>query len=155
MTIAITSTPSRLASGSASRGTGTFDYGGARIRAHSRHLATVVTVRGEIDAMNVEAVSEYLRRFILEETHVVLDLSEVSRFAPAGIALLHTFDEDCGAFGAEWTLVCGPAVIELLGDADKQAAFPIAPSVHTAVRNLADAIANRRQLVLPFFKKTA
>ncbi len=33
--------------------------------------------------------------------------------------------------------------------------FPIARSVREALRNLAEAIVNRRQLVLPLIKKTA
>ncbi len=152
MTIAITKSASRSASN------GTFDYGGAQIRAHSRPLATVVTIRGEIDAVNVDRVSEYIRRFLLEKAHVVVDMSDVSHFAPAGISLLHMLDEDCRAAGVEWTLVAGPAVIELLGDGcdeDGAAMFPITRSLHAALRNLADAIVSRRQLVLPLIRKTA
>ena len=132
----------------------TFDYGGARVRAHCRHLATVVTIRGEIDGLNVDRIGEYVGRFILEQTNLVLDMSDVTHFAPAGISLLHMLDEDCRADGVEWTLVASPAVIELLGDGD-DAVFPIARSVHTALRNLADAIVSRRQLVLPLIRKTA
>ena len=128
----------------------TFDYGGARVRAHCRHLATVVTVRGEIDGLNVDRISECIRRFVLEQTDLVLDMSDVTDFAPAGISLLHDLDDECRAAGVEWTLVASPAVIELLDDV-----FPIAGSVHAALRNLADAIVSRRQLVLPLIKKTA
>ena len=132
----------------------TFDYGGARVRAHCRHLATVVTIRGEIDGLNVDRIGGYIRRFILEQTDLVLDMSDVTHFAPAGISLLHGLDEDCRAAGVEWTLVASPAVIELLGDAAAPM-FPIAGSVHAALRNLADAIVSRRQLVLPLIRKTA
>jgi anti-anti-sigma factor len=132
----------------------TFDYGGARVRAHCRHLATVVTVRGEIDGLNVDRIGEYIRRFILEQTNLVLDMSDVTHFAPAGISLLHGLDEDCRAAGAEWTLVASPAVSELL-DNGAVPMFPIAGSVHAALRNLADAIVSRRQLVLPLIRKTA
>ncbi len=66
----------------------TFDCGGAQIRAQCRHLATVVTVRGEIDAVNADQVGEQVRRFILGTDPVVLDMSGVSHFAPAGISLL-------------------------------------------------------------------
>jgi anti-anti-sigma factor len=141
------------------RGYGTFDCDGAQIRAHCRHLATVVTIRGEIDAVNVDRVSKHIRRFILGSDPVVLDLSDVSHFAAAGISLLHGLDEDCRAAGVEWTLVAGPAVMELLGngrDKDENGEmFPIARSVREALRNLAEAIVNRRQLVLPLIKKTA
>jgi anti-anti-sigma factor len=136
-------------------GYGTFDCGGAQVRAHCRHLATVVTIRGEIDAVNVDRVGEYIRRFILESNPVVLDLSDVSYFAAAGIWLLHRLDEDCRAAGVEWTLVASPAILGLLGGGRDEGMFPITLSVHEALRNLADAIVSRRQLVLPLIKKTA
>jgi anti-anti-sigma factor len=129
----------------------TFEYGGARVRAHCRHLATVVTLRGEIDGLNADRIREYVSRFVLEQTNIVLDMNDVTDFAPAGISLLHGLDEDCRVAGAEWTLVASPAVIELLDDA----MFPIAGSVYAALHNLADAIVSRRQLVLPLIKKTA
>jgi anti-anti-sigma factor len=129
-----------------------FDCGGAQIRAHGRHLATVVTVRGEIDTVNVDRVSGYIRRFLLGTNAVVLDMSDASQFAGAGISLLYAFDEDCRAAGVEWTLVASPAVIELLGDGCD---LPVTRSVHEALRNLADGIVSRRQLVLPLIKKTA
>jgi anti-anti-sigma factor len=152
MTIAISTSASN-----ARRGNGTFDCSGAQIRAHCRHLATVVTIRGDIDAVNVDQVNEYIRRLILGKNPLVLDLSDVTHFAAAGISLLHTLDEDCRAAGVEWTLVASPSVIELLGDGydGDEALFPIARSVHEAFRNLADAIVSRRQLVLPLIKKTA
>jgi anti-anti-sigma factor len=136
-------------------GNGTFDCAGVQIRAHCRHLATVVTIRGEIDAVNVDRVSEYIRRFILGGNPVVLDLSDVSHFAAAGISLLHRLDEGCRAAEVEWILVASQAVSELLDDGRDEDMFPITRSVREALRDLADAIASRRQLVLPLIKKTA
>jgi anti-anti-sigma factor len=133
----------------------TFDCSGAQIRAHCRHLATVVTIRGEIDAVTVDRVSNHIRRFILGTNPVVFDMSHVSRITAAGLSLLHGFDEDCRAAGVEWTLVASPAVIELLGNDRDEGMFPITGSVHEALRNLADAIVSRRQLVLPLIRKTA
>lgn len=154
MTIAITTSASKSASNVTTRqGNGTFDCSGAQIRAHCRHLATVVTIRGEIDAINVDRVSEYIRRFIFGKNPVVLDISDVSHFAGAGISLLYSLDEACCAAGVQWTLVPSPVVIELLGDGcdedGAEAMFAMTRSVHEALRNLADAIVSRRQLVLP------
>lgn len=137
------------------RGDGSFDCSGAQIRAQCRHLATVVSIRGEIDAVNVDRAREYLRRFTLGTNSVLLDMTEVSHFAGAGISLLYGFDDDCRAAGAQWTLVASPAVIELVSNSDHEAAFPIAGSVREALRTLADAIVSRRQLVLPLIKHTA
>ncbi|MFZ1177349.1 MAG: STAS domain-containing protein [Mycobacterium sp.] len=131
------------------QGNCTFDCGGAQIRAHSRQLATVVTIRGEIDAVNVGRISEYIRRFTLGQNPVVLEMGDVSHFAAAGISLLYAFDEDCRAAGVEWTLAAGPAVIDLLSDGYDEARFPTTHSVHEALHNLAEAIVSRRQLVLP------
>ena len=62
-----------IANAATRQGNGTFDCGGAQIRAHCHHLATVVTIRGEIDAINVDWVGAYIRRFILGNNPVVLD----------------------------------------------------------------------------------
>lgn len=133
---------------------GAVDCSGARVRAHCRHLATVVTIRGEIDAVNVDEVSEYVRRFVLSDNPVVLDLSDVSQFSSAGITLFCVLDDECRAAGVEWMIVVNPTVAALLGDPD-EAAFPVTRSVHEALRTLADAISWRRQAVLPLIKKTA
>lgn len=129
---------------------GTVDCGGARIRAYRRQLATVVTIRGEIDALNAGQVGDHIRRFVIGEERAVLDMSGVTQFASAGISLLHTFDEDCRAAGVEWTLVASPAVTALSGDAG----FASTGSVHEALHDAADAIARRRRLVLPLIRTT-
>jgi anti-anti-sigma factor len=134
---------------------GSLDCGGAEVRAHCRHLATVLTVRGEIDAVNVERVSHCLQRFIVGDNPLVLDISEVSHFAGAGFALLHTFDEDCRRAELEWTLVASADVIEQLVAGDGDAVFPTAGSIPEAFGDLADAVVYRRRLALPLFRKTA
>lgn len=143
MTIAITRSVSNVV-----------ECGGAQIRAHCRHLATVVTIRGEIDTVNVEQVSEYIRRFVFDDHPVVLDLSDLSHFSSAAISLFCAFDDECRAAGVEWTIVANPTIDALLGEPD-DAAFPVTRSVHEALRNVADSIAWRRQLVLPLVKKSA
>ena len=137
------------------RGNGTLDCDGAQIRAYCHHLATVVTIRGVIDAANVDWVGAYILRFTLGSDPVVLDLSDLSYFAADGISLLRSFDEDCRAAGVEWTLVAGAAISDLLDDGRDEDAFPMTRSVREALHNLADAIASRRQLVLPLIRKTA
>ena len=153
MTIAITSPVSKPVSKPVTN-MSAFEYGGARVRAHSRHLATVLTIRGEIDGLNVDRIGEYIRRFVFEKTPLVLDMSDVGHFAPSGISLLHMLDEDCRGAEVEWTLVASPAVMELLGEGTEPM-FLITGSVHAALRNRADAIASRRRLVLPLIRKTA
>ncbi len=136
-------------------GNSTVDCGGAEIRAHYRHLATVVAIRGRIDAANVDLVSKHARRFVLAKEPLVLDLSGVDTFAAAGIWLLCVLDGDCRAAGVEWTLVESPAINELLRDFDEEAKFPTSRSVHQALHTLAEVIDRRRELLLPLIKKTA
>ncbi|MBV9091286.1 MAG: STAS domain-containing protein [Mycobacteriaceae bacterium] len=133
----------------------TFDCAGATIRAHCRHLATVVTVSGSIDALNVERIGEYTRRFVRAGNPVVLDLSGVDAFAAVGISLLYLLDEDCRAAELEWLLVPSPSVGERLSEHVEDVVFPVTSSVRQALRRFADAIAARRQLLLPLIRKTA
>lgn len=134
---------------------GSLDCGGAEVRAHCRHLATVVTVRGEIDAVNVDRVGDCLRRFVVGDNPLVLDISDVRHFAGAGFALLYAFDEACRRAGVDWTLVAGADVIEQLVAGDGDCAFATAASVPEAFCDLADAVVYRRRLALPLIRKTA
>jgi len=131
------------------------EYGGAQIRAHYRHLATVIAIRGRIDATNVDQLSEHARRFVLAKEPLVLDLSGVTSFAAAGIWLLCVLDGDCRAAGVEWTLIESSSVSELLGDFDEDAMFPTSRSVDQALHALADGNDQRRQMLLPLFQKSA
>ncbi len=131
------------------------ECGEAQIRAHYRHLATVIAIRGRIDASNVDELSEHARRFVLAKEPLVLDLSGVTSFAAAGIWLLCVLDGDCRAAGVEWTLIESSPVRELLGDFDEDAMFPTSRSVDQALHALADGNDQRRQMLLPLFQKSA
>ena len=135
--------------------TSAFRCGRAQIRSHFRHLATVVTIDGEIDAVNVERVIERARRFVLAKDPLVLDTSNVNSCAAEGISLLNVIAEDCGAAGVEWVLVPGAAIADVLRDTGYDAMIPVARSVHEALHDFADVIDRRRQLLLPLVRTTA
>src|SRR5271163_2444603 len=105
-----------------------FDCSGAAVRAQCRHLATVVTITGAVDAANVDQVSEYSRRFILPDKPFVLDLSGLDCFAVQSVRLLYRIED---------------------------ASFPTVGSVHEALHYFADANSARRRLLLPLLIKTA
>lgn len=132
-----------------------FDCGGAQVRAHHRHLATVVHIRGEVDDANADRIAAHIRRFTLGDNPLVLDVADVSQFAEAAISLLYAFDADCRAAGVDWTLVASSAVTEALEDGGHDANFPLMRSVHDALRDRADAIAVRRRMALPLVRKTS
>jgi len=132
-----------------------FDCNGALVRAQCRHLATVVTVAGTVDASNVDQVIKYALRFNLPDKPFVLDLSGVDVFAAQAVRLLYAVDDACNAAGLDWAVIPSQAVsLTLLvsrGDVD----FPTATTVHEALQFFADASTDRRRLLLPFFTKTA
>lgn len=133
-------------------GNPTFDCGGADIRAHCRQLATVVTIRGALDDLNVERASRYARRFILAEKPFVLDMGDVTSFTREALSLLFTVDDVCTAAGVDWSLVASRSVEQTLRDCGIE--FTAAGSVPEALNHFADAMVARRQL-LPLLTKTA
>ncbi len=144
---------------SASNATAPFDNaafvcGRAQIRAHLRHLATVVTITGHVDSINVDAVAAYTQRFILAKDPLIFDITGASISAADAVLLCKTLAQDCRAAGVECTLVATDAVADLIDD-DDDAAVSVAGSVHEALHYFADVIAARRQLLLPLVKKTA
>jgi anti-anti-sigma factor len=136
------------------RGNPTPDCNGARMRVLSRQLATVVTISGDIDAENIDHISQYTRRFVLAEKPYVLDLSGVDSFATQAVPLLYTLDEDCHTAGVEWALIASHAVIRQLSRGLDLALFPIADSVPDALQHFAESARARRRL-LPLLSKSA
>jgi anti-anti-sigma regulatory factor len=131
------------------------DCGRAQIRSHFRHLATVVTIDGEIDAANVDPIVAYMRRMILAADPLVLDISGAKSSAAQCFSLLCLVAEDCARAGVAWTLVASPLASRMMADSGDEAVFPVARSVHEALHRFADGIDRRRQLLLPLVRKSA
>ena len=130
-------------------------FDGADIRAQCRHVATVVTVRGDINATNIERVSGYVRPLILPEKPFVLDLSGVNYFPTQALSFLSEVDEDCNNSDIEWGLIASDAVSQLLDAEDRQTMFPIADSVPHALQHFVLVTDARRSLLLPLLVNTA
>jgi anti-anti-sigma factor len=131
------------------------DCNGAAVRAQCRHLATVVTITGAVDASNVDHVTKYVRRFILPDKPIVLDLAGLDNFSAQGLRLLYRIDDACSAAGLEWAVVPNQAVTQVLLIAHEESSFFTAGSVHEALHFFADANTARRRLLLPLLTKTA
>src|ERR1700733_12723001 len=131
------------------------DCNGAAVRAQCRHLATVVTITGAVDATNVDRVTEHARRFILPDKPLVPDLPGLDNFSAQGLRLLYRIDDACTAAGLEWAVIPSQAVTQVLLIADEESSFFTAGSVHEALRSFADATTARRRLLLPLLTKTA
>ena len=129
-----------------------FDCDGARIRAHSRQLATVVSVSGSLDDANLDRVSQHTKRFVVREKPVILDLSGVSSASPQIVSLLYDIDDACTAAGVEWSLVASQPVHRVLRVAEID--VPTDGSVADALNHFADEMLERRRL-LPLLTKSA
>jgi anti-anti-sigma factor len=135
-------------------GNPTLDYSGAQIRAHSRHVATVVTITGSIDAENVDRIAACAQRLLFADKPIVIDLSGVTSFAAQGVSTLVRFGEQCQKAGVEWALVVNDVVAEQLR-AQNVDTVPVVDSVAEAEHELDDAILDRRRMLLPLLRKSA
>lgn len=133
----------------------TFDCGGAQIRSHTRHLATVVAVHGEIHSHNIDAVVERVRRFVLTQDRLVVDLSDVKAIDAEGISLFHAIADGCLAAGVDWAVVASLPVRALLRSFDRDITVPLERTVAAALHHYAEAIDTRRELLLPLVRKSA
>jgi anti-anti-sigma factor len=124
------------------------------MRACARQLATVVTVDGDIDASNVQEVTQYATRYVLAEKPFVLDLSAVNSISPHGISLIFALDDKCDAAGLEWELVANPAILDAIGHDVDPTTLPVSGSVARALAHFADVTRRRRRL-LPALPKSA
>lgn len=129
------------------------DCGGAQLSAQSRHLATLLTISGAIDAKNVDRLYERSGCFVLPDTGFVLDLSGVTSFTADGVRLLSQLDDACTAAGIEWALVASRVVADRLSSG--HALYPFASSVPEALHRFADGIFARRRMLLPLLTKSA
>ena len=128
-----------------------FDCDGAWIRALSRQLATVVTVGGSVSTENLDKLTAYVKRFVIEDKPFVLDLSAVDSIAVQAAQLLDAVGDACEKAGVEWAMVASDRVTDLLGAAAEavEAALPVVPSVPDALEHFADVNLRRRTLLLP------
>ena len=122
----------------------TVDCNGAQMRAHCRDQVTVVKVTGDIDATNIDRLSDSPRRFVRETPGLILDLSGVDFLCARGISVLNTLDNDCRTAGTHWAIVGSPFVRRLLHIGDPSDALPTASSERQGL----NAIAAQRQASL-------
>lgn len=127
---------------------------GAELHKQCRQLATVLTITGAIDELNVGLVAQQAKGCIIAEKPFVLDLSGVTSFAAQGITLLDVIDEACYAAGDEWSLIVSQPVSRTLRLCGVDDAFPTTPSVPDALHHFSD-VAGERRRILPILTKSA
>jgi hypothetical protein len=115
------------------------DCHGAVIRAYARSVATVLTVRGDVDALNSDSVYRHLGRFNRLETALILDITE-AKVADLG-ALCRFVADDCDEpGGVAKAIVARPEVRAALRNRVDGEPVPVfgtvADAVQLFVRNL-------------------
>lgn len=131
------------------------DHKGAHMWAFRRHGATVVAIRGRVDAGNITRVTDYVTRFVSSDSRLVLDLSDVTGFTPRAQRLIDAVDQRCAFIGVDWALVPGEAVMRRLRSRSDAAGLPIIDSVAEAEHQFDEAILRRRRFLLPLLRRTA
>jgi anti-anti-sigma factor len=126
----------------------TIDRDGVDVRAHCRHLATVLTIAGDIDARNIDRVSAYATGLVAVGNPLLLDLSSVVFLAAQGISVLIDVDDACRRVELPWALVTSHAVDRVLRFSDRDDILPAASSVPDAMQYFVLLARMRRQVPL-------
>jgi anti-anti-sigma factor len=124
----------------------TIDHDGVDMRAQLRHLATVLTISGDVDARNVDRVSAYAARLVPVGNALLLDLSGVGFFAAQSISVLVAVGDASGNAELPWALVTSHAVDRVLRISEDDNILPVASSVPDGMRYFADLARVRQQV---------
>jgi anti-anti-sigma factor len=124
------------------------EFAGIRLSTRAEGSATVVAASGEIDASNIDRLTDYVRSVLRANCPLVIDLSELSFFGAQGIPALFMVSEECGRAGVGWAVVTSHPVQRLLRIGDKDRRLPTVSSVPDALKRLATPTPARRLLQL-------
>lgn len=130
------------------------EVSGAQIRARCHHIATVVTITGNIGTTNIEQIASYCGRLILADKPMVLDITGVLGSSALCVRLVNRLDAQCSKAGFELVTAASGAVLDRL-DSACVATVSIVTSVPAALNYFTEGLRARRQLLLPLFAKTA
>jgi anti-anti-sigma regulatory factor len=122
---------------------------GVEVWAQCRHLGTVLTISGDIDARNIDRVSAYAASLVPVGSALVLDLSGVNCCARQGLSLLIAVEDACRSADLPWALITSHAVDRVLRLSEDDDILPVASSVPDAMQYFADLARVRRQIPLP------
>jgi anti-anti-sigma factor len=124
----------------------TIDRDGVDVRTQSRHLATVLTISGDIDARNTARISAYATTLVPLGTALLLDLSGVRFIAAQSISVLSAVEDACRSAELPWALVTSHAVDRVLRLSQDDDILPTVSSVPDAMHYFALLTRVRRQV---------
>ena len=121
---------------------------GIRLSARTEHAATVVAAAGEVDASNIDRLTDYVRAAVADGRGLILDLSDLTFFSAQGIPALFAVNEQCSKAGIDWAVVASHAVRRLLRIGDRDQRLPMVGSRADAMKRLATPAPAERLLQL-------
>ncbi|OBI25886.1 sulfate transporter [Mycobacterium sp. E2238] len=89
------------------------DCAGVQLHVQLRGLATVLRVRGEVDASNADLLARAIRRFVRLRAPLILDLSRVDYLGSAGLRVLLLVQDECELARLHCSVVGGVALRRL------------------------------------------
>ncbi|GAA4542606.1 hypothetical protein GCM10023161_26650 [Mycobacterium paraffinicum] len=84
-----------------------------QLHVQAQGLATVLRVRGEIDASNADLLARAIRRFVRLRGPLILDLSRVDYLGSAGLRVLLLVKDECELARLPYSVVGGVALRRL------------------------------------------
>lgn len=91
------------------------DCDGARLYAHTRSIATVLRLEGEIDTSNAYLVAQAIRRVLNLQAPLILDLSQLEFLGIAGFRALLILNEEQQNAQLHYSVVAGHSTRRLMG----------------------------------------
>jgi len=111
-----------------------FDCRRARMRTKTDTGLTVISISGEIDASNADALNRHASELVSEGAALIVDLAEVDFIALDGLHALFALNMQCARTGTTWALIASHAVNQLLQVEDHDTRFPAVGSATEALR---------------------
>lgn len=133
----------------------TADRDGVEIQAYLCHLATVVTVSGDVDATNIARVTADVTRLVEVGNALLVDLSGVGFFAAHSLSALLAIDSACQHAELPWALITSHAVNRALRLSECGEIVPTVSSVPAAMQYFPHLTRMRRHVPLTTKRRRA
>ena len=103
------------------------------MRARTDTGLTVISISGQIDASNADALSGRASELVSEGAALIVDLAEVDFIALDGLHALFALNMQCARTGNTWALIASQAVNLLLRVGDHEKLLPAVGSATEAL----------------------
>jgi anti-anti-sigma factor len=96
----------------------------------------IVGVRGDVDATNADAFTDYVLRDSARRHAMILDMRSVSFMGIEGFSALHRIAVSCAAAESHWVVVPSPAVSRVLSICDPDGLLPCTDTMNAAIESI-------------------